>query len=237
MVALRVRSVLALALVALVVGGCSTTNAPVPERSTAPATSVKAEPAGPARFDVSPIAKLRESMPPGFIPAPPSGVIELSPELASDVGSVVSYGKPFSVEPAGCRPLLQQVTAGEGALSQRVRGDEAKKRAISIGATTPVYVLDSLPVSGCDRMNYDVDQPEHPLRGIAERLQAPVIEGAVTVALRNVVDGDPNVEYRYSAIVDGDLYVDVDARLAPDFPAEVVLADLLEQAVMAVRGR
>jgi hypothetical protein len=66
-------------------------------------------------------------MPPGFVPTSPSGVTELTPALAANVGSVVSYGQPFIVEPAGCRPHLQQVRASSGALSQGTRGDETDK--------------------------------------------------------------------------------------------------------------
>jgi hypothetical protein len=175
-------------------------------------------------------------MPPGFIPTRPSGVTELTPTLAANIGSVVAYGRPFVVNPAECRPLLEQVTASAGAQSQRARGDEVGKRAISIGAVAPVDVPVPIPASGCDRMRYEIDQAERPLRGTIDRLQAPAIDGAVTIALRNVVEGYPEVEYSYAAIVDGELYVDVDARLAADFPAETVLGDLLVKAVAAVRG-
>ena len=232
---MSLRGGVAIASIAVMVGGCST-SAPDPDVSTTPSQSAEAAPSAPPRFDVSPIARLRDAMPPGFVPTPPSGVTELTPALAANVGSVVSYGQPFIVEPAGCRPLLQQVRASAGALSQRTRGDEVDKRAISIGAVTPVDVPDPIPASGCERMTYDVDQDEHPLRGTVERLQAPAIDGAVTISLRNVVESYPNVEYSYAAIVDGELYVNIDARLAADFPTESVLGDLLVKAVAAVRG-
>lgn len=221
-------------MVTVMVGGCSTQSASDSDPSTA---SSQSAPSPPSRFDVSAIAKMRDAMPPGFIPTYPSGVTKLTPPLAANVGSVVSYGQPFIVEPAGCRPLLQQVRASAGAQSQRARGDEVDKRTISIGAVAPVDVPDPIPSVGCDRMTYDVDEAEYPLRGTVERLRTPAIDGAVTIALRNVVEGYPNVEYSYAAIVDGGLYVDVDARLAPDFPAEAVLGDLLVKAVAAVRGQ
>jgi hypothetical protein len=123
-----------------------------------------------------------------------------------------------------------------GADSYHVRGDELDKRQISIGAENPVAVPAEIPSAGCDRFTYAVDEDEHPLKGSVERLAAPAIDGATTIALRYDVEGFPNIEYAYAAILDGRVYVDVQARLAPDFQAEPVLSALLVKAVAAVRG-
>jgi hypothetical protein len=70
--------------------------------------------------------------------------------------------------------------------------------------------------------------------GTAERLAAPNIDGAVTNGLK-VIFGD-GVDYFYIAILDGRTYVEVMARVAPDFQAEPLLPDLLTKAVAAISG-
>ncbi len=66
------------------------------------------------------------------------------------------------------------------------------------------------------------------------RLDAPVFDGATTYGLR--IDHGGVVEYFYTAILDGRTYVQVTARMAPDFQAEPLLPDLLTKAVAAIRS-
>jgi uncharacterized protein DUF5642 len=156
--------------------------------------------------------------------------------LLPTVGTVASYGKPFTVDPAQCRPLLKPVDGQVGADSLHLRGDERGGWAISLGAVNPVTVPAEIPTTGCERFTYAVDRDENSVNGAVDRLIAPAVDGATTIALRYDVGGSPETEYSYAAIVDGRVYVDVQARLAPDFPAEPVLSELLVKAVAAVRS-
>lgn len=197
-------------------------------------TSTSAEAAD--RIDVSRIADLEDDLPPGFIPGP-TEPIKLRHELVDSVGTVVSYGKPFTVDPPQCRPLLKPVDGQAGADSMHIRGDDVEKRSIAVGAVVPVTLPAETPSAGCERMTYEVDHGAVPTSGTVERIPAPTIEGATTIALKIQVNGFPDVEYSYGAILDGSAYVDVQARLAPNSQAATLLPDLLVKAVAAVRGQ
>ncbi|RAV07222.1 hypothetical protein DQP55_22485 [Mycolicibacterium sp. GF69] len=186
------------------------------------------------KVDLAALSQLEDDMPPGFVPYP-SEVRELKPIYVAGVGSVVSSGKPFTVEPSECRTLLQPVEGRAGADTMGIRADGPERRAISVGADTPVSVPAEIPERGCDRLTYTVPDDNNPRRGSAERIDAPDIDGAATFALKITTDGYADPEYFYAAIFD-DVYVHVDARLAPDFAAQPLLPDLLVKAVSSVRG-
>jgi hypothetical protein len=177
-------------------------------------------------------------MPPGFIPYP-TEPRKLERALVAGLGTVVSYGKPFTVEPAECGVLLKPVDGQEGAGTAGFRADAQDnaqaKRSISVGADMPITVPAKIPATGCDQMTYTVADDNHPGSGSAERIAAPDIDGATTFALRITVDGFPDPEYFYAAIIDDRVFVDVQARLAPDFQAQPLLPDLLVKAVAAIR--
>jgi hypothetical protein len=214
--------------------GCASTDAPAKSAVSSTArTSVSAAPG----IDVSRLNQLAGDFPPGFVLAPISAPITVSRQLLPAIGTMVSYGEPFTVNPPTCRPLLKPVDGEVGADSHHVRGDEPDKRTIALGATNPVTVAAAIPSAGCERFTYAVEDDEHPMKGTVNRLEAPVIDGATTVALRYDVEGFPDIEYSYAAILDGRVYVDVQARLAPDFQAEPVLSALLVKAAGAVAGR
>jgi hypothetical protein len=200
--------------------------------SRSPGTPVSAAPG----FDVARLNQLSADFPPGFVPGPPSVTLKIGQQLLPSVGTVGTYGQPFMVDPSKCRPLLQPVDGQMGSDSMHIRGVEGDQTTISLGAVNPVTVPAEIPSTGCERFAYTVEQAEHPMKGNVDLLKAPQIDGATTVALRYDVEGFPEVEYSYAAILDGRVYVDVQARLAPDFQAEPVLSALLVKAVAAVRG-
>jgi hypothetical protein len=199
---------------------------------TLPSTSTTAS----AGYDVSRLSQLNGAFPPGFIPAP-SEPGTLLPEWVDAVGTIVSYGRPFTVDPPHCRALFNPVVGQVGANTMGIRADGPGKQAIAIGADTPVTVPAEIPVTGCDRMTFDVEDDAVLTRGTAERIAAPNIDGIVTTALKVQLDQLPDVEYHYGAILDERVYVNVAARVAPSFPAQPLLPDLLVKAVAAVRGR
>jgi hypothetical protein len=187
-------------------------------------------------FDLSRLSELEDDMPPGFIPNP-SEVKKLQHVLVAGVGTVVSYGKPFTVEPPQCQVLLKPVDGQAGADMIGIRADGHEKRTITVGADMPITVRADIPETGCDRMTYQVPDDRRPTTGTVERITAPTIDGATTLALKITVDGFPDPEYSYVAIVEDRLFVDVQARLAPDYAAEPLLPDLLVKAVSAIRGQ
>jgi hypothetical protein len=189
-------------------------------------------------LDLPRISEAITVLPPGFDvkgrqPAPQ----ELIGQLVDNVSTVVSYGKPFVVEPRQCRPLLKPVDAAKGADTIGFRGDRGKDEQISVGAIEPVTVPQPIPATGCDRMTFQVDDDDYPTSGTVERISVPTIEDATVIGLKALVEGSPFVEYSYTAILDGGGYVDVRTRLDASFQAEPVLPDLLTRAVAAVRGR
>jgi Domain of unknown function (DUF5642) len=202
------------------------------ESGSSPETSTSVEPVDP--FDVSRIADLKSDFPPGFIPGPTQPV-KVQHQFVDSIGTVVSYGKTFTVDPPQCRALLKPVEGQAGADSMHIRGDNVDEQSISVGAVTPVTVPTEIPSAGCERMTYKVEGGAVPTSGTVERISAPTVEGATTIALKVQVNGFPNVEYSYAAILDGRDYVDVQARLAPEIEAGTVLPGLFVKAVNAVR--
>lgn len=223
----RISSTAALAvIVAASLAGCSGS-----EGATQSTTSSPAE----QRFDLSKLSQVEADMPEGFVPFP-TEVSKLQPNYVAGVGSVVAGAKRFDVEPANCKSLLKPVDGIAGSDSAGFRADGEQRRSIALSADMPVTVRVELPVSGCDRMSYTVAGEDHPSSGTAERIEAPTINGAETYALKVKVDGYADPEYYYGAIIDDRLYVKVHARLAPDYPAQPVLPDLLVKAVTAIRS-
>jgi hypothetical protein len=213
----------------LALSGCAGST-PTPGQ-TSTSTSVQAE-----TYNLARLSDLEDDMPPGFIPFP-SEVRKLQHVLVAGVGSVVSNGKPYITVPSECSILLKPVNGEAGADSSGFRADGQDSRGISVGADMPVTVPAAIPATGCDRMTYRVEDDRRATTGTAERIAAPVVEGAATYALKITVDGFPDPEYFYAAILDDRVFVDVQARLAPDYAAEPLLPDLLVKAVTAIRGQ
>jgi hypothetical protein len=237
MVQLRRGAALLTVLTAVVVAGCSAETSSKPPIKSATSIAVRTSVSAAPGYDVSRLDQLRDDFPAGFVAVGlPSAPIEVSRQLLPAVGTSASYGQPFTVVPSQCRPLLKPVDGQVGADSMHERGDAPERRSISVGAVNPVAVVSEIPPTGCERFTYAVDDDEHPMKGTVERLTPPTMDGATTIALRYDVEGFPDVEYSYVAILDGRVYVDVQARLAPDFQAEPVLSQLLVKAVAAVAG-
>jgi len=193
-------------------------------------------PASSESYDLSKLSELEDDMPPGFIPYP-SEVEKLPAAYVPGVGAVVSQGKPFTADSGQCQVLLKPVDGQVGAETIGIRADGQKGRMITVGADMPVAVPAEIPSTGCDRIAYTVPGDRHTSTGTAERIAAPTIDGATTFALTIMMDGFADPEYFYAAILDDRIFVDVHARLAPDFAAQPLLPDLLVKAVAAIRER
>jgi hypothetical protein len=229
MVALRGATVLLLVCVGIASAGCSTS---AKESENAPPTSADAA----AGYDLARLSEVKDDFPPDFPPSP-FEVAKLDPAYVDQVGAVVSYGKPFTVDPQQCRALLKPVDGQVGADTNGSRVDGPNKQSIAVNADAPVTVPAEIPATGCDRVTFDVKNDAVRTRGTAERITAPVIDGAIIEALKIQIDGYPDVQYYYAAILDNRIYVNVAARLNPSFDAQPLLPDLLVKAVAAVRGR
>jgi Domain of unknown function (DUF5642) len=181
--------------------------------------------------DLARLVALEHDFPPGF--SVHAGEVKQARAQAVDqVGTTVSYGKSFSVDPPQCRALLKPVDGTVGGNFLGLRGDGPDEQTIYVGADDQVTVPARIPAKGCDRMTFDVDSALP--SGTANRIAAPKIAGVTTVAF--TVQYTPP-EYYYIAILDNHVYVHVDARVSPSFHAQPFLPDLLVKAVAAIRGR
>jgi hypothetical protein len=229
MVALRGRAVVAVVMcAAAVLAGCS--SSPRTEATSTPS------PPSAAEYDLARLGDVENHLPAGFT-AYPFEAAPLDPAFVGQVGAVVSYGKPFSVNPSQCHALLKPVDGQLTARTNGIRADGPDKQSIAVNADAPVTVATGVPATGCDQMTFDVDDDAVRTFGAGERIAAPAIDGATTEALKIQFDGATAVQYSYSAILDDRLYVNVAARLDPNFDAQPLLPDLLVQAVAAVRRR
>jgi Domain of unknown function (DUF5642) len=223
----RLAALLTVLCAAVALSGCSAAKT---EPESAP-TSAEAA----AEYDLARLAVMHDDFPPGFIPFP-FELRKLQPTYVDQVSAAVSYGRPFTVDPPQCKSLLKPVDGQAGADSNGSRADGPDKQSISVAADMPVSIPAEIPATGCNRMTYTVQDDRHPSNGTAERITAPSIGGATTFALKIVVDGFPQPEYFYAAILDERVFVDVNARLNPGVQADPLLSDLLVKAVAAIRG-
>jgi hypothetical protein len=193
--------------------------------SPAPSTS------SPGHADLARLVALEHDFPPGFS-VHAGEVQQAHAQVVDQVGTTVSYGKSFAVDPPQCRALLKPVDGTVGANFLGLRGDGPDEQTIYVGADDQVTVPAKIPATGCDRITFDVDSALP--NGTASRIAAPKIAGATTVAFK-VQYAPP--EYYYIAILNDHVYVHVDARVSPGFHAQPFLPDLLVKAVAAIRGR
>lgn len=215
-------------LPALLVKAVATVRDPNIEQQPTP----PAPPRAPG-IDVLQLGEITDELPVDFVPTPLQQK-RIGPDDAATYGTVVSYGAPFTVDPSQCRALLQPVTGRVGAVTYGGRADGLNGQSIAVGATDQVVPV-ALPGGGCDRMTYRVEGRRSDA-GTVERIAAPDIDGAETLALRITVDGSPRPEYYFAAILDGHVLVDVRARLTAEAQPDPMLGDLLAKAVTAVRG-
>jgi Domain of unknown function (DUF5642) len=181
--------------------------------------------------DLARLVALEHDFPPGFS-VHAGEVQQARAQVVDQVGTTVSYGKSFSVDPPQCRALLKPVDGTVGANFLGLRGDGPDEQTIYVGADDQVTVPARIPAKGCDRMTFDVDSALP--NGTASRIAAPKIAGVTTVAFK--VHYTPP-EYYYIAILDNHVYVHVDARVSPSFQTQPFLPDLLVKAVATIRGR
>lgn len=202
------------------------------ELTTAETTS--APPVAPARIDIERLAEIRGDFPPDFPPGPPREPTKEAPAYAHLVGDAVSFGKPFTVDPPQCRALLDPVDGQAGADRMLVGAQGPAEQVISVIVSNPVTVPAGLPSTGCDRMSFHVENDVN--YGTAARLAAPNIDGAVTSAIKVIPEKSEFVGYNYIAILDGRVFIEVVARVHPNFQAEPLLPILLSKGVAAIRG-
>jgi hypothetical protein len=230
-----------LALGCVMLAGCTST-AKVPEPSTR-ASIAPSVPAVTRTVDLSRLGEIGHDFPTGYTvaPNPLPGVRQLDAPQAAIIGDFVSYGEPLTAEPASCRALLMPVRADAGADSTSISSmTGVQDPFISVTATDPVSVPISIPDAGCQSFTFDVRGaiPD----GSIEQLPAPSFDDSTAYGFRvELPITNPAatrvglVEYFYTAILDGRTFVNVWARVPPDFKPEPALPDLLTKAVTAIR--
>jgi hypothetical protein len=187
-------------------------------------------------FDLSRLSQFNRFLPPEFV-TDSAHVTETSPESIESVGNLLTFSGPAAVDPPLCRSILKPVGGQANAPSIGMRGDGPDNQAIALSADDPVVVASEFPVTGCERMTFEVDNHTVPTRGVIERIEAPVIDGCSVIGLKVAYQETRTVDYAYAAIVDGHAFVLVQGRVNPDYPAQQVLSDLLEKAVATLRGQ
>lgn len=224
--------------VAVVLAGCGTSTEA--HEQTTPALSVSSNmpspgPA-PADLDIARLAELAVDFPPDFPVAGTPAPATVEARWAHLVGIVVGSGKQVVVDPPQCGALFHPVTVQGGADRIGVGAEGPDGQLLSVGAYTPVSVPEAIPSGGCERMSFNVDDDAVLTQGSADRLAAPSIDGAATTAMRVNVDFWEFVEYYYVAILGGRTFVQVVARVHPEFAAEPLVSNLLVEGVAAIRG-
>ena len=242
MVAIRGRAVSVFTMcVGVALAGCSSPPSPSPTENTIAPSPQSA--AATRKVDLSRLGEIRNAFPSGYPANTDSGPRIRDAQASESVGDLVSYGEPLTVAPESCRALLKPVEAKASTDWASVTSTTGPVDPfIALSVYDPVSMPVALPTSGCDRFTFVVEGGGVP-DGRAERLTAPIFEGAVTYALKVVflVDNSsvevPLVEYFYTAILDGRTFVNLWARVRSDFLAEPALPDLLKKAVAALRGQ
>jgi hypothetical protein len=230
----RLAALLTVFCTAVVLSGCSASKPePQADPSSVPSSSVAAS----SDVDVARLAAIAGDFPTDFTPEPPFTPGKVAQEHAHLVGDTVSYGRPFTVDPPHCRALFKPVDAQGGADRLGVGAEGPGKQLLNVSVYSPVSVSAALPATGCERMSFHVEDDAVLTNGTAERLAAPNIDGAATTAVRVRTDLFEYIEYFYVAILDGRTFVQVQARVHPDFQAEPLLPDLLTKAVTDLRGQ
>jgi hypothetical protein len=190
----------------------------------------------PGDVDIRRLAGLSSAFPTDFPVEGTPMPDKVKARFAYLVGTTIGYGRPVSVDPSQCRDLFAPVTAKASADEMGVGAEGPSKQVINISVYTPVSVRAVLPSTGCERMTYRVEDDAMRTQGTADRLPAPRIDGAFTTAMRINVDDWEFVEYYFVAILDDRVFVQVVARVHPDFPAQPMLSDMLVKSVAAIRA-
>ena len=186
--------------------------------------------------DLAHLSSLVDQFPPGFTAVPFQQRIT-SQGAVDSVGAVVPAGGRLTVDPPRCKVLLKPVEGRAGAQSIATSASGAGEQRIGLGADDHVTVPTPIPATGCERMSYRVDGDTRDRPAVAvERVAAPQIHDATTVALKSTAKGYSYCDYSYLAVLDEGVLVHVNARLRPDVQADPMLSALLGKAVAAVRA-
>jgi hypothetical protein len=150
--------------------------------SPAPSTSSS------GHADLARLVALEHDFPPGFS-VHAGEVQQAHAQVVDQVGTTVSYGKSFAVDPPQCRALLKPVDGTVGANFLGLRGDGPDEQTIYVGADDQVTVPAKIPATGCDRITFDVDSALP--NGTASRIAAPKIAGATITSTSTSTRGCP----------------------------------------------
>jgi hypothetical protein len=221
------RIVIAMTIAATVgsgLAGCSSG-----DKSSSPSsTSTTAE--APGGFDIGRIDKVGLQLPQDREATPiPRTTVD-----AEEAKTLAGMRKEFQYDPPQCGSLLSKSThLGEGSQIQGVTVHKPEQILILV-VESPAAVTDPPEVAGCNRVTFTV--PDE-VKGTAERIPGPAIAGLKTTGTKTHMDlktpeGPKTVdETTFRAELSDRVEIAVGGKTDP-----AALTDLLNQAVVAVRG-
>ena len=215
-------------IVATVCGGLVGCSSGDKSATQSPSSTTTSE--APGGFDISRIDQVGLQLPPEAeaIPIPHTAVNE------EEAKKLAGMRKDFSYDPPQCGTLLSKSTrlvAGSQIQGVTVRKPE---QIVILAVESPAAVADPPDVAGCDRVSFTV--PDE-VKGTAQRIPGPPIPGLKTTGTKTHMDlttpeGPKTVdETTFRAELSDRVEIAVGGKGDP-----ARLVDLLNQAVIAVRG-
>jgi hypothetical protein len=225
------RIVIALTIAATLgpgLAGCSSGDKSSSSQGASSATSTTAE--APGGFDISLIDKVGLQLPQDREATPiPHTTVD-----AEEAKTLAGMRKEFQYDPPQCGSLLSKSThLAEGSQIQGVTVHKPEQILI-LAVESTAAVTDPPEVAGCNRVTFTV--PDE-VKGTAERIPGPAIAGVKTTGTKTHMDlkteeGPKTVdETTLRAELSDRVEIAVGGKADP-----AALTDLLNQAVIAVRG-
>jgi len=222
------------ALAIVVLPGCARSVDGTPVAAHGPSSGAKGAPRQPVEdYDISRLSKLQNEFPPGFSRVEAIPVTTLGP--AADKFSSVGIGEVVSVDPPGCRSLVQPVTPPGDAQFTMVAG--VGRGAIMVAA---VKSRGPLPVTtapaGCDHAAVVRKTGRRQYDSTVKHLPGPSIDGVTTTGTMDVAALGSTKSYVFVGLLSDTVAVAVQGLLPGDPQAEDTLQGLLVKAVDAIRA-
>ena len=213
------RGIVVAAICGVIVAGCT------PPADDAPADKPPAE-----SYDIARLSEILPSFPSGY--APKAYPLSHRNPTATNAGEGIGIAKVDNVDPPQCRSVLIPVADSMGDMVD-IYAPGVAGTIWMAAVSSPDPLPADIPAEGCDHINYTRANLE---TAAVERITAPQIEGARTIAIK-YPGAVPSVTiYQYTAILGDRVAVTLRGAEDQGAPATAALPGLLADGVAAVRG-